>query len=67
MYEKHIFIYESCLLIIMNPTENETLGLGLNLIEGFNLILLGKWSDRIKKAMPLRVQAVINEMDKVLC
>ena len=51
----------------MNPTENETLGLGLNLIEGFNLILLGKWSDRIKKAMPLRVQAVINEMDKVLC
>ena len=51
----------------MNPDENEKLGLGLNLIEAYNFVLLSKYSANIKARMPLRIQVVINEMDKVLC
>ena len=51
----------------MNSTENEQLGLALNLIESYSLILRGKWSLRIKANIPIRLQEVVNEMDKVLC
>ena len=51
----------------LNPSENEKLGLGLNLIEGYNLVLMSKYSDKIKSRMPFKIQEVINEMDKVLC
>ena len=54
--------------IIMNPTENEKLGLGLNLIEAYNMVgTLSKYSKKIKSRMGIHIQIVINKMDEVLC
>ena len=52
----------------MNPTENEKLGLGLNLIECCNKIQSSLYySERFKFWSNLNVVRVIELMDEVLC
>lgn len=48
----------------MNPTENKKLGLGLNLLEALNLMMLeqGHYAFVYEK-----IQKVIELMDEVLC
>ena len=55
----------------MNPTENETLGLALNLLEALNGMILNmtkrNYSTVRKVFIHLKIEKVIELMDAVLC
>ena len=55
----------------MNPEENEKLGLGLNLLEALNGMLLNitkrNYSTVRKVFIHLKIEKVIELMDEVLC
>ena len=52
----------------MNPTENEKIGLGLNLLEALNKMLLTKGKRQLNRIwITLKIEKIIELMDEVLC